>query len=115
MTLDPAEQWFGQYSDNAAIVRGDRPDIQMSALRANISCLVLTNGVDPIEYVMYEAGQEEVPVMVVQADTIATMDAMNNLMERALFDHPLKLERFVGLVEERVDLAQITAALGLEA
>jgi hypothetical protein len=76
---------------------------------------VLTNGVDPIEYVMYEAEQEEVPVMVVPADTIATMDAMNNLMERALFDHPRKLDRFVQLVEERVDRQPIVAALGLEA
>ena len=115
LSLDPGEQWFGQYSDNAVIVRGDRPDVQLSALKASISCLVLTNGIDPIEYVTYEAAQEEVPVMVVGTDTMATMDALNTLTERALFDHPRKLERFVQLVEERVDLGPVKAALGIEA
>lgn len=115
MSLDGGEQWFSQYSDNAVIVRGDRPDIQMSALRASISCLVLTNGVDPIEYVKYEAEQEEVPVMVVGADTIATMDALNTLTDRALFDHPRKLERFIQLVEEHVDLGPIMTSLGINA
>lgn len=114
MSLDPADQWFGQYGDNAVIVRGDRPDIQLSALRANISALVLTDGVEPIEYVMYEAEQEGVPVMVVKTDTIATMDAMSSLMERALFDHPRKLDRFVKLVEEHVDLECVLGALAIE-
>jgi BioD-like phosphotransacetylase family protein len=113
LSLDPGELWFAQYDDNAVIVRGDRPDVQMSALRASISCLVLTNGIDPIEYVTYEAEQEEVPVMVVDTDTIATMDALNTLTERALFDHPRKLERYIQLVEECVDLDPITAALGI--
>ena len=114
LSLDPAELWFGQYSDNAVIVRGDRPDIQMSALRARITCMVLTNGIDPIEYVTYEAEQEEVPLMVVETDTIATMDALNTLLERTLFDHPRKLERFVQLVQESVDLGPIKLALGIE-
>jgi len=114
LSLDPGEQWFAQYSDNAVIARGDRPDVQMSALKASISCLVLTNGIDPIEYVTYEAKQEEVPVMVVGTDTMATMDALNTLTERALFDHPRKLERFVQLVEEHVDLGPVMAALGIE-
>ena len=114
LSLDPGEIWFGQYTDNAVIVRGDRPDVQMSALKASISCLVLTNGVDPIEYVTYEAGQEEVPVMVVGTDTFATMDALNTLVDRALFDHPRKLDRFVELVEEHIDLVPVMAALGIE-
>ena len=52
--------------------------------------------------------------MVVKSDTIATMDAMNSLMERALFDHPRKLDRFVQLVEEYIDLQCVLGALGIE-
>ena len=114
LSLDPGEQWFAQYSDNAVIVRGDRPDVQMSALKASISCLVLTSGIDPIEYVTYEAEQEEVPVMVVGTDTMATMDALNTMAESALFDHPRKLESFVQLVEEHIDLGPVMAALGIK-
>ena len=48
MSLDSGELRFGLYDKNAVVVRGDRPDIQMSALNASVSCLVLTGGIDPI-------------------------------------------------------------------
>ena len=111
MGLDPSKLRFGAETDNAIIVRGDRPDIQMSALSVPVTCLVLTNGIDPIEYVKYEAERVNVPVMVVDSDTIATMDALAGLVEGASFDHPRKLVRFADLVEQHVDLAAITAAL----
>ncbi len=111
MGLDPSKLRFAAESDNAIIVRGDRPDIQMSALSVPVTCLVLTAGIDPIEYVKYEAERVNVPVMVVETDTTATMDALEGLVEGASFDHLRKLERFADLVEQHVDLAAITAAL----
>lgn len=107
MGLDPSKLRFGAETDNAVIVRGDRPDIQMSALSAPVSCLVLTNGIDPIEYVKYEAERVNVPVMVVDTDTIATMDALEGLVEGAAFDHPRKLEKFADLIDQHVDVAAL--------
>jgi BioD-like phosphotransacetylase family protein len=51
--------------------------------------------------------------MVVSTDTLATMDALNSLTDGARFDHPLKLETFVGLLEEHVDLPALLGALGV--
>ena len=109
--MDPGELYFGIRDRKAAIVRGDRPDLQFAALNTNPACLVLTKGVEPIEYVRYEAEQEEVPVMVVGTDTLTTMDALDTLIDGVRFDHPLKLERFTELVRERIDVA---ALLGRE-
>ena len=47
------------------IVRGDRPDVQMSALGTDMECFILTNGLEPIEYVKYEADEEEVSIVIV--------------------------------------------------
>ena len=113
MSMDPTEAVLGHREDRAVIVRGDRPDIQMGALNNKTACLVLTKGIEPIEYVKYEAEQEEVSVMVVSTDTLATMDALNSLTDGARFDHPLKLETFVGLLEEHVDLPALLGALGV--
>ena len=110
--MDPGELYFGIRDRKAAIVRGDRPDLQFAALNTNPACLVLTKGVEPIEYVRYEAEQEEVPVMVVSTDTLATMEALDTLIDGARFDHPLKLERFTDLVRERID---VPALLGTPA
>ena len=105
--MDPGELYFGIRNRKAAIVRGDRPDLQFAAINTNPACLVLTKGVEPIEYVRYEAEQEEVPVMVVGTDTLTTMDALDTLIDDVRFDHPLKLERFTELVRERIDMAAL--------
>ena len=112
--LDSGEAYFGLYENKAAIVRGDRPDIQMAALATPTACMVLTGGIEPIEYVRNEAELEEVPLVVVDADTLATMEALNTVTEKARFDHPAKLSRFGELVKEHVDLDAIYAGLGLE-
>ena len=111
--LDWGVLYFGQYENKAVIIRADRPDIQMSALQTSASCFVLTGGKEPIEYVLYEAEQEEVPVILVDTDTHATAAALETLMEKARFDHPLKLERFQELLQENLDLQALYAELGL--
>lgn len=114
LTMESGELYFGLHDNKAVIVRGDRPDLQMSALGTPTSCLVLTRGIEPIEYVAYEAEQEEVSVMVVETDTMTTMTAVNTLIESSRFDHPLKLERAVELIQEHVDVGALLRALGME-
>lgn len=107
--LDAGDVYFGIHDNRAVIARGNRPDIQMSALATpgTMACLVATNGVEPIEYVRYEAEQEEVPIVLVEADTLTTMDSLNGLMDKAKFDHALKMQRFAELLEEHVDLQSL--------
>ena len=103
MSLDPGELRFGLYENNAVVVRGDRPDIQMSALNSSVSCLVLTGGLEPIEYITYEAGEEEVPVMVVETDTDSTMLALSDVTAGARMNSSLKVRRFAELLRTRAD------------
>ena len=112
--MDPGEQYFGLNNNKAVIVRGDRPDLQMAALNTPTACMVLTKGIDPIEYVKYEAEQEEVPVLVVETDTLETMEAVTTLMDSARFDHSLKLDRFGELLAQHLDLSALYNGLGLE-
>ena len=115
MGLDSGELYFGARDSKAVIVRGDRPDVQMSALTTPTTCLLLTGGIDPIEYVAYEAELEEVPVAVVPAETLDAMTALNDLSARARFDHPAKLERLSALVSERVNIDALYDAVGIAA
>lgn len=113
MSLDPGEYYYGIHDNRAAIVRGDRPDLQMSALGApgRTACLVATNGITPIEYVRYEAEQEETPIIIVETDTLDTMDRLDTLIDGSRFDHPRKLERFAALLTEHLDLPRLIAAI----
>jgi hypothetical protein len=111
--MDPGEHYFGVRDSKAVIVRGDRPDVQMAALTTSTACMVMTKGIEPIEYVQYEAREEGVPVIVVETDTIETMEALNGLMDSARFDHPLKLARYSELADEHIDLPALYGALDI--
>ena len=113
--LDNGVAYFGLKENKGVVIRGDRPDIQMAALQTPTACMVLTQGVEPIEYVRYEAEEEEVPIIVVEPDTLSTMAALNTVLDGARLDHPAKLERFTELLREHVDLPAIYAGLGLAA
>ena len=79
MVLDWGVLYFQQFDNKAVIVRGNRPDLQMAALRTPTSCIVLTGGYPPIQYVSYEAGEEEVPLIQVETDTLETAAALESL------------------------------------
>ena len=111
MSLDPGELRFGLYDNNAVVVRGDRPDIQMSALNASVACLVLTGGVDPIEYISYEAQEEETPVVVVESDTLTTMSLLNDVATSARMDTAAKVSKFAELLEAHADLERVWSVL----
>ena len=112
MGMDSGEYYFSHRSDKAVIARGDRPDLHMSALATPTACIVITKGIEPIEYVQYEAETEEVSVMVVETDTLETMSAVGPLIDRARFDHPLKVERYRALLERHGDVPALLRLVG---
>ena len=113
--MDSGLEYFGLRDNKAVIVRGDRPDVQMAALQTPTTCMVLTKGIEPIEYVLNEAELEEVPVVVVESNTLDTMAALSAVQDLARFDHPAKLARYVELLEEHVDVGAILSGLGMAA
>ena len=113
--MDAAVEYYGLRDRKAVIVPGDRPDIHMAVLQTPTACLLVTRGIEPIEYVTYEAELEEIPVVLVESNTLDTMAALNTIQQGARFDHPAKLERYSELLEQHVDTAAIRAGLGLAA
>ena len=107
--MDSGLTYFGRMENKAVIVRGDRPDIQLAALSTPTTCLILTGGHEPIQYVYHQAEQEEVPLLVVPADTISAAHALDAALEASTVHHPGKLERFRELTEEHVDVEAIQA------
>ena len=109
--MDSGPTYFGRTENKAVIVRGDRPDIQLAALSAPFTCLVLTGAHEPNQYVYHEAEQKEVPLLVVQSDTNSTADALNTIVERSTVHHPRKLERFQQLLAKHADMEAFEAML----
>ena len=109
--MDPGQYAFSTRINKAVIVRGDRPDVQMSALSTSLECFILTRGIEPIEYVQYEASEEGVPIIVVEMDSLEVMDAIGPLHCNAYFDHPKKLLQYRKVMKENIDLQDLSVGL----
>ena len=111
LVLDSGIDYFDRYQKKAVIVRGDRPDIQMAALATPTRCLVLTGGHHPIQYVEYEAQEEEVPLVVVESDTLTTARSLDSLFGGVTVHHPDKADCYADLLSESIDLEPLYTAL----
>ena len=83
----------------------------MAALATPIKGMLLTEGVEPLEYVHYEAGQEEIPIAVVDFGTHDAAAELETLHRRSGFDHPEKFTRFRELADDFVSFDLIRNAL----
>ena len=110
--MDPGQYVFNTKYKKAVIVRGDRPDVQMSALETPMSCFIMTNAIEPIEYVKYESEEEKVPILIVQENTLDTMNAVDKLTNYAQFNHPEKLEEAKTLIIENLKVEEIVTNFG---
>ena len=115
LVLDWGPFYFRSQDNICVVVRAGRPDVQISALQSETTrAIVLTGGEKPIDYVFYEARTKRVPLIMVDGDTNATMDALDALVPEG-FSHPEKLSRVSRLLSERSMMDPILDLVALPA
>ena len=65
-------------------------------------------GPELVEYLKYEGDEEELAGIIVDMDTIETMNALGPLQLHARFDHPDKLDKAKKLLADVTDVKSIT-------
>ncbi|GIT58485.1 MAG: hypothetical protein Ct9H300mP19_04330 [Dehalococcoidia bacterium] len=105
LVLDWGPFYFATRTNTGVIVRGDRPDVQLAAIQTDTTrALLLTKGVRPVEYVIYEAGQRGIPLIVVPGSTHDVAEKLGKGPQPQVgFDHEDKLHRMVELVSEHLE------------
>jgi hypothetical protein len=106
--MDMGQAYFGRFSNQAVITRAARPDIQMASMLAGTRCLVLTGGTEPAEYVKAEALEREVPLLLVEGNTLDTAESLAGLSDQANTHSMRKVQRFLHLMHEHLDLDALT-------
>ncbi len=106
-------EYFGQRDKKAVIAKGDRPDFQWAAMNTPTRCLILTGDFQPIPYVLERAKELQVPIAVVEKDTLDTLDAIEDILSGPGLDGETKLREFTSLVESAVDISALDEALGV--
>lgn len=106
-------EYYGQRSNKAVIGRGDRPDFHWSAIDTPTRCVILTGNFEPIPYLLSKAEERQVPVAVVEKDTLDILDTLEEIFDGPALDSQAKLTAFTSLLESSVDTSTLDAALGV--
>jgi len=115
MTLDSGVEYFARKTDKAAVIRGERPDMQLAALETSTTCLIITNNVKPLPAVVSQAEEKHVPIILVKQDTTATIAGIEEALTRASFRSPRKLNMFGEVLDCYFDFKALNSELGLKA
>ena len=103
-----ALKYFRKAKNYAVITGGDRVDLIPTALESlNVKCLILTDNLEPPKVVIERAEEIGVPIIVVQYDTMTTMEKINSAFGRVRIRGDIKIKRIKELVKNHIDLDEL--------
>jgi hypothetical protein len=109
ISSDAGQPHFRRFPAKAVVVRFDRTDQHLAALRGDPECLILTGGRMPSSNALDAAGSQGVPVLLSRADTASTVKTLETLHDNPRFRGERKLDRMAELLEP----SNLWEALGL--
>jgi len=111
MSVDSGLDYFGSKDNKAAIIRGERPDMQMAALETSTRCLVLTGDTAPQPVVLSRAEDKNVPIILTADDNSTVADKIEDALGSTRFNQEGKLPRLDEVLEQHLDLAAVSRGL----
>lgn len=106
MVVDSGLDYFGRKQNKAAVVRQDRPDMQLAALETSTRCLVLSGSNEPPVYsVLEKAENRGIPIIASGRATADIVTGIEEALGESRFHQEKKLSR----------LTEIMKSLGLQA
>jgi BioD-like phosphotransacetylase family protein len=114
MTADTALSRFRKYTRKAVITGGDRTDIQLAALETSTTLLILTGNLRPSPLVVRQAEEFGVTILLVPANTLETVEAIERLFGKTRLGHSAKLKQFQALLNDHFDFDRLYTILGVK-
>ena len=113
MTVDSGPEYFGRKENKAAIIRSERPDMQLAAISTSTKCLVLTGETPLKSAVLIKAEEKQIPVITTTEGSSEIMDQIEDAMAKLDLNQESKLVRFEKLMKQNVNLDILSEELEL--
>ncbi len=105
MVVDSGLDYFGRKTNKAAIIRQDRPDMQLAALETSTRCLVLSgNGEAPAYNVLQKAETRGIPIISTETGTDDIVAIIEESLSKIKLDQENKLPVLAEMVKQNLDL-----------
>jgi len=112
LCVDPGPEYYGRKNNKTAVVRSDRPDMQLAALETSTRCLVLTGNTAIKPVVLERAEAKGVPIILARDDTTAVVTAIEDALIKSRFSQE-KLPKLTEIMEQHFDFQAVYKGLGL--
>lgn len=96
---DAGQPYFRRFESKAVVVRFDKTDQHLAAMRGDPEFLILTGGRMPSGYLFDAASANGVPVLLSRTDTENTVIALEGIFDHTRFQGERKLDRMAELLE----------------
>lgn len=99
ITSDAGQPTLLRFPSKAVVIRFDKMDQHLAAIRAQPNLLILTGGRRPSDYLFDAASANGVAVLLSRTDTENTVIALEGIFDRTRFHGDRKLDRMTALIE----------------
>lgn len=108
MVVDSGLDYFGRKDNKAAIVRQDRPDMQLAALETSTRCLVLTGSSEPPVYnVLQKAEARSIPIISTETEAKDIVAGLEGTLTSTRLNQEKKLSRLAEVVKQNLDIKAV--------
>jgi BioD-like phosphotransacetylase family protein len=105
MIVDSGLDYFGRKSNKAAIIRLDRPDMQLAALETQTRCLVLSgDGQAPVYNVLQKAETRGIPIISTETSTEDIVACIEEALTQVRLEQEKKLPILAEMVQQNLDV-----------
>ncbi len=109
MVVDSGLLYFGRKNNKAAIIKGNRPDMQLAALETSTRCLLLSDSSEPpMHSVQQKAESKGIPIILTGRDTNSVVTTLEDCIGKTRFSQEKKLSRLSEILQQHLNLQAIT-------
>lgn len=114
MTVDSGPYYYNRKNNKAAVIRTDRPDMQLAALQTSTKALVLSGDGDAKSIVLSQALQKGVSVIMTAQDMASIAVDIDENIAQSRFSNGNRLGKTVELIENSFDFKSLYKSLGIK-
>jgi BioD-like phosphotransacetylase family protein len=108
LIVDSGLDYYGRKARKAAILRYDRPDMQLAALETATTCLVLGGGEKPpIPAVLDKAESKGIPIIATGAAIDDIVAVIESTLLKTRLNQTKKLARLAETVRQNLDIKSL--------
>ncbi|OGN99525.1 MAG: hypothetical protein A2Y90_02475 [Chloroflexi bacterium RBG_13_52_12] len=105
MVADSGLDYFGRKSNKAAVIKQDRPDMQLAALETPTNCLVLSGSNKPPVYnVLNKAESKGIPIIITETAVNDIVSNIENALLKTRLNQEKKLAKLGEIVKQNLDM-----------